>query len=204
MVNFVKRRRLIAAVKNNDLAKVERLIENIDDINFKDKKGCTLLALAYHYNSADVIDFLRGKGIREEINRLYKYAKRCISNNNLAEAKKRFEELKEYFPNDSSVFYHLGNVCFKLGKQAYHQTKNIESLKAELEESQKNISAALNLTKQDYRLDELKLANANYILSVFFYYKCRYKQAVRFSRIALENIQDHSGAKEMLELAMSK
>lgn len=204
MIQVVNRRRLIAAIKNNDLAKVQRLIDTIDDINQKDKKGCSLLAIAYHYNSTEVIDFLRGKGIREEINRLYAYAKRCISNNNLVEAKKRFEELKEYFPNDSSVFYHLGNISFKLGQKAYQETKSVNRLQEELEESQKNIQAALNLSKEDYRLDELKLANANYILSVFYYYKHRYKQAVRFSKIALENIQDHSGAKEMLELALSK
>jgi len=204
MITTITRRRLVAAIKNNNLAKVQKLIEHIEDVNLKDKKGRTLLALAYHYNSTHVIDFLRSKGIREEINRLYTYAKRCINNNNLIEAKKRFEELKEYFPNDSAIFYHLGNICFKLGQKAYEETKNIDMLKAELEESQRNIQAALNLTKEDYRLDELKLANANYILSVFYYYKNRYKQAVRFSKIALENIQDHSGAKEMLKMTLSK
>lgn len=204
MIQELKKRRLIAAIKNNDLAKVHRLLDSVSDINLKDKKGRSLLALAYHYNSNTVIDFLRGKGIREEISRLYSYAKRCINSNNLLEAKKRFEELKEYFPNDSCVLYHLGNISFKLGQRAYEETKSIEKLKEELEESQKNIQAALNLSKEDCRLDELKLANANYILSVFYYYKHRYKQAVRFSKIALENIQDHSGAKEMLELALSK
>ncbi|MDB4582207.1 hypothetical protein N9164_03575 [Draconibacterium sp.] len=201
MIQELRRRRLIAAIKNNDLAKVQKLINTIDDINQKDKKGRSLLALAYHYNSTEVIDFLRSKGIREEINRLYSYAKRCLGNNNLLEAKKRFEELKEYFPNDSSVFYHLGNINFKLGKEAYDKTRNIENLNPGLIASKKNISTAIRLSKEDYRLDELKLANANYILSVFYYYRHKYKEAARFSKIALENAHDHYGAKEIFNKA---
>ena len=201
ILHELRRRRLIAAIKNNDLAKVQRLIDRIDDINLKDKKGRSLLALAYHYNSSELIDFLRSKGVREEINRLHSYAKRCIGNNNLVEAKKRFEELKEYFINDSSVFYHLGNINFKQGIEAIDKTGNIENLNPELVASKKYISTAIRLSKKDYRLDEIKLANANYILSVFYYSSQKYKEATRFSKIALENAQDHYGAQEILKKA---
>jgi len=197
MIKAIKNRFLIAAVKKNDPSKVQKLIKSIEDLNLKDSRGRSLLALAYHYNSSDVIDILREQGIREEINRLYNYAKRCLNDDQLNEAKKRFEELKEYFPNDSSVFYYLGFTYFKIWQNDNIEYKIVFPNKTNLDSSVGYIINALELNNEDNKLDELKLANANYILSYFHYIRQEFQEAKKFSKAAIENVPEHEGAKEI-------
>ena len=158
-INF----KLRIAVKKNNLSNVKKLLSNGANINIKDNKRRSLLTLAYHFNSDNVIDFLRDNGVRQEINRLYSYARKCFNNNNLLEAKKRFEELKNHLPKDSVVYYYLGSIDYKLGLEE----NEIIGVNPKLVESVESLKIALNLHEADLRLNESKLANITMIMNEY-------------------------------------
>jgi ankyrin repeat protein len=161
MFQALKNLRLKRAVEKNNLSKVKLLLSNGADVNIKDKKGRSLLAMAYHYNSDSLIDFLLTNGVRQEINRLYSYAKRCMKNNNLLEAKKRFGELQKYLTKDSAVYYYLGSIDYNLGLEE----NKISGANSKLVQSAKDLKIALSLHDEDLRLDESKLANITLMIN---------------------------------------
>ena len=161
MFQVLKNLRLRRAVEKNNLRKVKLLLSNGADINIKDKKGRSLLAMAYHYDSDSLIDFLLANGVRQEINRLYSYSKRCMKNNNLLEAKKRFKVLQKYLAKDSAVYYYLGSIDYNLGLEE----NKISGVNSKLIQSAKDLKVALSLHDEDLRLDESKLANITLMIN---------------------------------------
>ena len=60
-----KNAELFDAVKDGDLATVQKLISKGADVNAKDNDGSTALKIAIDFGKSDVADFLRSKGAKE-------------------------------------------------------------------------------------------------------------------------------------------
>ena len=197
MIKAIKRKRLIKAVQNNKLSVVESLVSDIEDVSVKDKKGRSLLAIAYNYNSKDVIDFLRSKGLREEINELYMYAVRCFNNADYEEAILRFSELTGLLYSNAKTYFYLGNSIFNLAQQQKDEGAEIQGKL--LDDAIYNIEKALQLDEEDHRLDTLKSGMAYYILAYCYSEKEDQEKARNYIQSSIEFNQDNEAAKELLK-----